>query len=111
LPWCEFGIAKTTLDSFDLALDRAYTPSLPPSKWQKVADALGGRFWVIRETGGKPSAGEVPVSLPGHSWEMVLELMAEQASAMNDSELWELVDTLSAKLDGPSHPTMGFPRS
>jgi hypothetical protein len=117
--WCEFAIAAATLDSLNLGNDRVVTAGLPPSRWRDITAVLGPGwpngdtplFWSIQAAGGRVSAGEVSVSLRGWDWGTVIESMAEWASARNDPELWRLVDVLSAKLGGPPHPTLGFPRA
>lgn len=109
-PWCAFSIATSTVDSLNLDDDRRYSAGLPPATWQAVSAVLDGRFWDIQEAGWRVSAGDVPVSMEGRHWDLVIESMAEQASALNDAELWRLTDTLSVKLGGPARATMGFTR-
>jgi hypothetical protein len=110
--WCEFSIAAVTPDSLNLQ-NVLRTAGLPPSKWRKISVLLDDPplYWSIYEAGRQVSKGDVPIEMQTRKWETVIEVMAERASAINDPKLWRLVDTLSVKLGGPPHPTMGFPRA
>jgi hypothetical protein len=116
-PWCEFTIAKVTPDDLGLESGRIYTVTLPVGTWRQISALLGpvetyvngekSKHLPIAVAASKP-AGQVPVTLDGHTWDLIVGDLASLAS--QEGEPWTFADVVSAALGGPPHPTMGFER-
>ncbi|MBB2946925.1 hypothetical protein FB565_006693 [Actinoplanes lutulentus] len=118
-PWCEFTIAGKTLDDLGLDDSRGYDVVLPTATWRRISDVMGP---VETYVGGGTSAHEpiaiaarstssrAQVTMSGSDWEGIVNALAYHASEQGEVSYWELADLVSAALDGPPHPTMGFPR-
>ena len=110
-PWCEFTVGEKTSDDLGLTEGRDYAVTLPAATWRAIAGVLGpvetyasgGRSLhePIAVAATKKTA--TAVTLTGQGWSSVVNGLAYHAS-------WELADLVSARLDGPPRPTMGFPR-
>ncbi|GAA2630183.1 hypothetical protein Adu01nite_41420 [Paractinoplanes durhamensis] len=118
--WCEFTIGETTLDDLGLNPTRKYAITLPTAKWREALAILGpvetytdgakSKHAPI-EVAATSSATTAPVTLSGYDWNSIVESLAYWASTEHKAAYWAVADLISAALDGPEHPTMGFPRA
>ncbi|GID97410.1 hypothetical protein Adi01nite_68220 [Amorphoplanes digitatis] len=116
--WCEFTIAMTTSDDLNLDEDREYTVALPAAKWREMLKVLGpvetysAQAPIADAVKAAPgAASRVPATLRGSGWRSVVADLTSRASEHDAEAEWNLADLLSTSLDGPSHVTMGFPRT
>ena len=120
--WCEFTVGAKTSDDMGLDQTRKYTVGLPAGTWREVLKVLGpvqdygngakSAHAPIENAVKAVSAAAQPVSvtLTGQAWSDVVNGLASRASLDRSAADWKLADLLSAALDGPPRPTMGFAR-
>ncbi len=114
-PWCEFTIPESTPDDLGLDDDRDYRAVLTAAEWLKILNVVPvSAPYVPIDTAAKAAtspATQVPVTLTGRAWFLLVNDLAYQASDNDDQAIWKLADLLSSALGGPDRPTMGHPRT
>ncbi|WP_433833703.1 hypothetical protein ACQP2E_19560 [Actinoplanes sp. CA-015351] len=118
-PWCEFTIAGKTPDDLGLDNSRGYQVVLPTTAWRQISDVMGPVETYANgdrsshepiAIAAKSTSPRAQVTLSGSVWSSVVNGLAYHASEQDEPSYWELADLVSSALDGPPHPTMGFPR-